>query len=61
MVFLLGVLFTFAITNAFTLIHSTVENAIQFIKQTKFTPSGLDDGSVFMDINAGSGYIRIDT
>ena len=60
-VFLLGVLFTFAITNAFTLIHSTVENAIQFIKQTKFTPSGLDDGSVFMDINAGSGYIRIDT
>ena len=60
-VFLLGVIFTFAITNAFTLIHSTVENAIQFIRQTKFTDSGLDTGTVFMDINAGSGYIRINT
>ena len=60
-VFLFGVVFTFAITNGFTLIQSSVQNAVQFITETIFTDSGLDTGTRLMDINAWSGYIWINT
>ena len=61
MVFALGIFFTFAITNGYTVIKSTVQNAVQFIKETVFTDSWLDTGTRLMDINAGDRYIWINT
>ena len=60
-IFLLWLIATLSITNGYTIIQSTIGNAVQYIKQTVFTDSGIDSGTRLMDVNAASGYIYIDT
>jgi len=60
-IFFLWCIFTYGRTNGYTLIQSTIGNAVQYIKQTVFTDSGINSGTRLMDINAASGYIYIDT
>ena len=44
-----------------TLIKSNIWNAIQYIKQSVFTSSGINSWTKLMDINASSWYIWINT
>ena len=59
--FWLWILFSFSITNWFTIIKSSIENATQYIKQTIFTDSGINTWTKLMDINASSGYVWLNT
>ncbi len=47
------------IPDGLTLIRANVWNAVQYIKQTIFTSSGINSWTKLMDINANSGYVWI--
>jgi len=47
------------IPDGLTLIRANIWNAVQYIKQTIFTSSGINSWTKLMDINANSGYIWI--
>ena len=58
-VFFVWIFFALFFTNAFTLIKTNIDNAIQVIKRTYFTDSGTLSWNVMMDINAIDGNIFI--
>jgi len=47
------------IPDGLTLIRANIWNAVQYIKQTIFTSSGINSWTKLMDINANSGYVWI--
>jgi len=59
LVLVLWLLFLSSVTSGYTIIKSSVSNAVQYIKQTVFTDSGINSGNTFVDINAASGYVYI--
>lgn len=66
-IFILIWFFTLSITKAatipdgLTLIRANIWNAVQYIKQSIFTSSGINSWTKLMDINADSKYVWINT